>query len=157
MWFRRLNSACSVFLPLCSCILKMVDHTISGEFRVITRRCYEDKKLTQTTTIHDSKPMNKNYTKTSLKLFKWYKLQSGSYESDLIKHEVLGNHSRTPTCLQCDVRLKNLSFDSQAKWNRIKHWILHCFPLQYGFTSPSLHELNKNLQHKSKKMWMPKT
>ena len=59
--------------------------------------------------------MNKNYTKTGLKLHKLYKLQSNSFECDLVKHEVLGNHSKTPTCLQCDVRLKNLTFDSQAK------------------------------------------
>ena len=92
--------------------------------RVITRRCYESKKHTQTTTVHDSNPMNKNYTKSSLKHYKPYKLQSNSYECDLVKHEVLGNHSKTPTCLQCDVRLKNLTFGFQAIWNQHDNRIL---------------------------------
>ena len=70
---------------------------------------------------------------------------------------MLGNHSNTPTWLQCDVRLKNLTFDSQAKWNQHDHRILCCFPLQYGFISTSLHELNKSLQYMSKKMRIPKT
>ena len=101
--------------------------------RVITRRCNESKEYTQTSTKHDSNPMNYNYTKTSLKPFKQFKWQSSSFECDLDLHEVLGDHSITPTCLQCDVRLKNLTFDPQAKvkTNRLSN--LRCSPLQRSF------------------------
>ena len=119
-------------LECISCLLaKKCENERSHAFRgfrgrrVITRRCYEDKKHTPTSTLHDSKPKNKNYTKSSLKRCKPYKVKSNSFERDLLKHEVIEDHSKSPTCLQCDVRLKNLTFGPKAKRNQIKRWILH--------------------------------
>ena len=133
--FRRLNQVIQT-AEFCLCcflasLLMYFEDDRSHDFRgfrgrrVITRRCYEDKNHTQTSTLHDSKPINKNYTKSSLKRYKPYKVKSNSLERDLLKHEVIEDHSKSPTCLQCDVRLKNLTFGFLAMWNQTKLRILH--------------------------------